>query len=45
MLRNPVTFNDAKLLGSVDFTTLFADGRKVFTAKAKANNVDFQLLN
>lgn len=45
MLRNPVTLNDAKLLGSVDFATLFADGRKVFTAKAKANNADFQLRN
>ena len=45
MLRNPVTLNHAKLLGSVDFKTLFADGWKVFTAKAKANNVDFQLRN
>lgn len=45
MLSNPVTLNDAKLLGSVDFATLFADGRKGFTAKAKANNVDFQLPN
>ena len=36
MLRNPVTLNNAKLLGSVDFATLFADGRKVFTAKATA---------
>ena len=44
-LWNPVTLNDAKILESVDFPILFADGKNVLTAKAKANIVDFQLRN
>lgn len=41
VLYNPVTFSDTETLESLDLLPLYVDDRKVFTAKAKANNVDF----
>ena len=43
MLCNPVIPNDEKTLEPIDFPTLFVDGGKVFTAKAKTNIVVIQL--